>query len=134
MVEIAELSLTLVELVKISLLKSNSGVSLINLNTKVILDALDSQVLTKGAELVVDVLIVGPLLLPLADQHLQCLVQHWFGTHLARVWCRSQSEVRFLDDLALASDAHMLGELVESHVRILFTEVHSVVGLAVLAS
>ena len=31
LVEIAELSLTLVELVKISLLKSNSGVSLINL-------------------------------------------------------------------------------------------------------
>ena len=72
------------------------------LNTKVILDALDSQVLTKGAELVVDVLIVGPLLLPLADQHLQCLVQHWFGTHFARVWCRSQSEVRLLNDLALA--------------------------------
>jgi len=126
--------LTLVELVKISFLKSNSGVSLINLNTKVILDALDSQVLAEGAELVVDVLIVGPLLLPLADQHVQCLVQHWFGTHLARVRCRSQSEVRLLNDLALSSDAHMLGELIESHVFILCTEVHAVVWLAVLSS
>ena len=54
LVQIAELSLTLVELVEISLFKSNSGVSLIYLqvsvnnqssipylNTKVILDALD---------------------------------------------------------------------------------------------
>ena len=34
LVQIAKLSLTLVELVKISLFKSNSGVSLINLNVR----------------------------------------------------------------------------------------------------
>ena len=65
LVHVLELGLALVELVKVRHLKSNTGMSLVNLYAQGVLDALDSQILAHRPKLLIDVAIVGLLLLPL---------------------------------------------------------------------
>ena len=62
--------------------------------TKIILDALNGQVLAQGAELVIDVLVIGPLVVPFGLEHLERFHEHWLRSHLAWVGGLRQSEVR----------------------------------------
>jgi len=90
--------------------------SLINFYTKIILDALNGQVLAQGAELVIDVLVIGPLVVPFGLEHLERFHEHWFRSHLAWVGGLRQSEVRLFHCHACALDAGMLGVLLETHL------------------
>lgn len=47
----------MVKLVKVGVFKGNAGVGLIHVNTKIVLNVLNSQILSQGAELVVGILI-----------------------------------------------------------------------------
>lgn len=64
LIKIFELSLALVELVKISLVKGDTSMSFVNLNHEVILNSLHGEVLSKRSELVVEVEIVGCFIFP----------------------------------------------------------------------
>lgn len=64
LIKIFELSLALVELVKISLVKGDTSMSFVDLNHEVILNSLHGEVLSKRSELVVEVEIVGCFIFP----------------------------------------------------------------------
>ena len=93
--------------------------SLTYFNTKIILDPLHGQVLPQRAELVINVLVVGALLVPLGFQHAEGLHQHRLRAHLARIGCLGQSEVRLLNSHARSFDAGMFGILVQAHLTII---------------
>ena len=69
-------------------------------NTKIILNALDSQVLAQRPELVVNVLVVGLPVGPFRLKHFQGLHEHGLWAHFARVRGLGQSEVRLLNSHA----------------------------------
>ena len=70
------------------------------LNTKVILDALDCEILTERTELVIDILIVSFLLGPLGHKHSQGFLEHGLWADFTWVRSRGQAEVRLLDSRA----------------------------------
>jgi len=92
--------------------------SLINFNTKIVLDALHGQVLAKRAKLVINVLVVGNFLAPLRLEHPECLREYGFGAHLARVWRLCQPIVRLLHRHARSLNTSMLGILVQAHLAV----------------
>lgn len=70
LVKIFQLSLALVELIKISLVKSNSSMGLIDFNTEVVLYPLNGHVLSQRSELAVEIQVVGCLVFPFRLQQL----------------------------------------------------------------
>lgn len=68
-VQVAELGLALVKLVEVSVLKSNAGVRLVDIDAEFILNVLHSQVLSERTELIIDVLIVRRLTAPFLHEH-----------------------------------------------------------------
>jgi len=82
LVKVFKLSLALVKLIQVLLGKCDSSVCLVHLDAEVILNTLDCQVLPQGAELVIDVQVVGCLIFPFALQKLKCLLHTGSGRTL----------------------------------------------------
>lgn len=97
LVQILQLRLTLVKLVQICAFKANPRVSFVNFHGKLILNALDSHVLSDRAQLVVDVLVVSFLSAPLLSHHFQSFLQNVLRPNFFRHRVGGEPEVALLD-------------------------------------
>lgn len=111
--------LALVELIQVGFFERDPSVSLINFNTKIILDALYGQILAQRPELVINVLVVCTLPSPLGLEHLEGLHENSFRAHLAWIGGLSQAEVRLLNSHACALNAGMLCILIQAHFTVI---------------
>jgi len=81
LVQVLQLSLALVELVKVRILERNAGMGFVNIYRQLVLNLLDGQVLPDRSKLLVNVPVVSHLVLPLAFHQLQRLPQHLLWSH-----------------------------------------------------
>lgn len=74
--------------------------SFIDLNTKVVLDPLYSQILSERAKLIIHIKVSLRFIFPFGFQEFERLLEYWLWPHISGIRCTCQSVVVFFHNCA----------------------------------